>query len=328
MKTPEFIGSFTNVDAVPKTGLPEFAFCGRSNVGKSTLINFITNVRNLARVSQTPGKTQLINYFLVDDQWHLVDLPGFGFAKVSKEKRFTFQKLNIRNIFCLYRGKALIAACLLFFPLFSQAQLNYMEYLNRKLYFGIMLGFNSSNFKITHSEEFIYDDSVHTVSSSRGPGFNLGIISNLRLSKYFDLRLIPTLSFGGKELNYELINDGVANKPIESISIEFPLEVRFKSQPIKDIRIYVLTGMKYSVDLASNAKARRADDQVKVGRHDLAYELGFGVQFFFPLFIFSPEVKVANGFINIHSRNEALIYSRAIDKLFSRAIIFSIHFEG
>ena len=238
------------------------------------------------------------------------------------------QKLNIRNIFYIYRRKILVAAFLLYFPLASQAQLNYLEYLNRKLYFGIMLGFNSSNFKITHSEEFIYSDSVNSVSSSRGPGFNLGIITNLRLSKYFDLRFIPTLAFGGKELNYVLIDSGIANRSIESINIEFPAEVRFKSQPIRDVRLYVLAGLKYSIDLASNAKARRAEDQVKVGRHDLAYELGFGIQFFFPLFILSPEVKVANGFINVHSRNENLIYSRVIDKLFTRGIVFSLHFEG
>lgn len=239
------------------------------------------------------------------------------------------QKLNIRNSVNLYRHK-IIAACLLLFPLASQAQLNYLEYLNKRLYFGIMLGFNSSNFKITHSEEFIGQDtdSVQSVSSGRGPGFNLGIISNLRLSKYFDLRFIPTLSFAGKDLQYVMYDGGIDNKSIESINIEFPVEIRFISQPIKDIRLYVLTGLKYNVDLASNAKARRADDQVKVGRHDLAYELGFGVQFFFPLFILSPELKVANGFINIHSRNETLIYSRVIDKLFSRAIVFSIHFEG
>lgn len=221
-----------------------------------------------------------------------------------------------------------MAACLVALPFASQAQLNYLEYVNKKLYFGIMLGFNSSNFKIAHSKDFIYNDTILKVSSSRGPGFNLGIISNLRLGKYFDLRFIPTLSFGGKDLNYDLMDSAFVKKSIESISIEFPVEVRFKSQPIKDIRLYVLSGLKYSIDLASNAKARRAEDQVKVGRHDMAYELGFGVQFFFPLFIFSPEVKIANGFINVHSRNEALIYSRVIDKLFTRGIIFSLHFEG
>lgn len=93
LKSPRFIGSFPSVAQTPKTGHPEFAFAGRSNVGKSSLINYLVNVRNLARISQTPGKTQLINYFLVDEKWYLVDLPGFGFAKVSKEKRFSFQKM-------------------------------------------------------------------------------------------------------------------------------------------------------------------------------------------------------------------------------------------
>lgn len=237
-------------------------------------------------------------------------------------------KFNIRNSIHIHRGKALIIACLLVLPLVSQGQLNYLEYVNKKLYFGIMLGFNTTSFKISQSEEFVYDTTIQKINTGRGPGFNLGIISNYRLGKYFDLRLIPTLSFAGKDIIYTLAGSGFATKSIESISIEFPVEVRFKSQPIKDIRLYVLTGLKYSIDLASNAKSRRADDQVKVGRHDLAYELGLGIQFFFPLFIFSPEVKIANGFVNVHSRNDLLNFSRVIDKLFSRGIIFSLHFEG
>jgi len=92
-KSTKFIGSYTGVEQRPKTGLREFAFVGRSNVGKSSLINYLVNVRNIARESKTPGKTQLMNYFIVDEKWYLVDLPGFGFAKVSKEKRLTFQKM-------------------------------------------------------------------------------------------------------------------------------------------------------------------------------------------------------------------------------------------
>jgi len=88
-----FIGSYPNVELCPKPVLPEYAFIGRSNVGKSSLINMLAGRKSLAKTSSTPGKTQLINYFLINKKWHLVDLPGYGFAKVSKDKRTAFEKM-------------------------------------------------------------------------------------------------------------------------------------------------------------------------------------------------------------------------------------------
>ena len=82
-----FAGSCTRVSRKPSRRLPEFAFIGRSNVGKSSLINMLCSNRKLAKTSSTPGKTQLINHFLINDSWYLVDLPGYGFAKISKEAR-------------------------------------------------------------------------------------------------------------------------------------------------------------------------------------------------------------------------------------------------
>lgn len=93
IQTAKFIGSFPKSDDCPKTTFPEFAFIGRSNVGKSSLINLITNRKELAKVSKTPGKTQMINLFLIDELWHLVDLPGYGYAKVSKTTRVVFDKM-------------------------------------------------------------------------------------------------------------------------------------------------------------------------------------------------------------------------------------------
>lgn len=81
----EFTCSYPNVSACPKGGPPEFAFIGRSNVGKSSLINMLTGRKGLAKVSGTPGKTRLINFFLINNTWNLVDLPGYGFAKISKK---------------------------------------------------------------------------------------------------------------------------------------------------------------------------------------------------------------------------------------------------
>jgi len=88
-----FIASFPNVNSCPKSDLPEFAFIGRSNVGKSSLINMLTNKKSLAKVSGTPGKTQLINIFDIDHAWMLTDLPGYGYAKLSKEKKQVFDKM-------------------------------------------------------------------------------------------------------------------------------------------------------------------------------------------------------------------------------------------
>ena len=106
----EFLLSNTKVELCPKSKIPEYAFIGRSNVGKSSLINMLCNRKKLAKTSSRPGKTQLINHFLINKQWHLVDLPGYGYARVSKTKKKTFQKF-ITNYFI--KRKELIAAFLL-----------------------------------------------------------------------------------------------------------------------------------------------------------------------------------------------------------------------
>ncbi|MDB9874539.1 ribosome biogenesis GTP-binding protein YihA/YsxC [Flavobacteriaceae bacterium] len=92
IKTAEFVVSNQLVEKCPTNNLPEYAFIGRSNVGKSSLINMLTNQKNLAKTSGRPGKTQLINHFIINKEWFLVDLPGYGYARVSKSAKKTFQK--------------------------------------------------------------------------------------------------------------------------------------------------------------------------------------------------------------------------------------------
>jgi GTP-binding protein len=92
VQTAKFIKSAVSLSACPGSGLPEFAFIGRSNVGKSSLINLLTNKDGLARVSKTPGRTREINFFKINETWSLVDLPGYGYAKVSKSQRDQFNE--------------------------------------------------------------------------------------------------------------------------------------------------------------------------------------------------------------------------------------------
>lgn len=89
----EFLVSSPDVSSCPEGSKPEYAFIGRSNVGKSSLINMICGIKGLAKISQTPGKTRLINHFVVDDDWFLVDLPGYGYAKISQREREKWRKM-------------------------------------------------------------------------------------------------------------------------------------------------------------------------------------------------------------------------------------------
>ena len=108
IKTAKFVISNTDYKICPAPKIPEYAFIGRSNVGKSSLINALANNKNLAKTSGKPGKTRLINHFLINKAWYLVDLPGYGFAKISKTKRAEFHDmindylLNRKNLMCLF----------------------------------------------------------------------------------------------------------------------------------------------------------------------------------------------------------------------------------
>ena len=114
IKTASFVISEPNWKDCPQPNIPEYAFIGRSNVGKSSLINMLCNNKGLAKTSSTPGKTQLINHFLINEKWYLCDLPGYGYAKVSKKSRAIWQKMirgylinreNLMNTFVLIDGR-------------------------------------------------------------------------------------------------------------------------------------------------------------------------------------------------------------------------------
>ena len=108
IKSALFVASNTELSKLPEANLPEFAFIGRSNVGKSSLINMLCNQKKLAKTSQTPGKTRLINHFIINDSWYLVDLPGYGYAKTSRSNRSEWEKfirkyLRVReNLQCIF----------------------------------------------------------------------------------------------------------------------------------------------------------------------------------------------------------------------------------
>ncbi len=188
----EFIKSSTLIKDAPREPLPEYAFIGRSNVGKSSLINMLTNNKKLAKTSSTPGKTQLINHFKINNSWYLTDLPGYGYAKTSKQKRKQFGKM-IQDYF-LHRKNLVNAFVLIDSRLKPQKiDMEFMEWLGKnKIPFAIIftksdklssneLNKNIKNFmkEMLHKWESLPPHFVTSSINGRGRKELLDYIDNL-----------------------------------------------------------------------------------------------------------------------------------------------------
>ncbi len=212
----------------------------------------------------------------------------------------------------------------------ARGNYNFFDFQQKPYYFGITLAYNQSNYRVFRSENFAGNKEFNTIQSFKGPGLNIGIISNIKIGNYFDLRFLPTLSFASRQLNYTQANND--SSPVRiSLSptfVEMPFHVRYKSQPFNDMRLFVIGGVKYAFDVESDSRSRAQDDLVRVSASDFALEAGFGVQFFLPYFIFSPEIKFSHGLGNSLIFDDNLIETSIIDKIISRAFTISFHFEG
>jgi hypothetical protein len=211
--------------------------------------------------------------------------------------------------------------------------LNLYDHDSKSYYFGITLGVNLARFQTELHSHFLENDSVYVAEPVNSGGFTLGLSATGRLSDRFELRVNPQLMFIERNIFYKLKYpdfDGLTEvtKNVESVIMTFPFQVKFNSDRIDNFRVYMMTGVKADIDMASNARSKRADDLVKIDKYDYGIELGLGFNFFFPSFIFSPEIKISNGLRNIHSRDENLKFSNVFDKIQSRMIIFCIHLEG
>ncbi|MEL6670094.1 MAG: outer membrane beta-barrel protein [Bacteroidota bacterium] len=244
---------------------------------------------------------------------------------------------QFRNRVYLFGIKAgLIALCLLAIPKDVSGQYqgggnyNFFDFQQKPYYFGITLGINASRYTPFRSQDFLFSDSIRVVESINGPGFNLGIVTNLKIGKYFDFRFLPTLSFAERRLNYTTGTrvERQTQETVESVFVELPFHFRFKSAPYRDKRLFLIAGIKYNFDVASESRSRQADELVKISPHDFQVEYGFGVQFFLPYFIFSPEFKISHGIGNTLIFNPNLPESTVLEKVLSRAFTLSLHFEG
>jgi hypothetical protein len=216
-------------------------------------------------------------------------------------------------------------------------------------HFGFILGLNQMLFSVKPIENLsfitwgpgaaadLFADSVvvNSVSSTPTPGFTIGILGNLRLGKYTDLRFIPSLSFGERILNYSVLaykNEEEQyieiQKSITSTLIDFPLEFKYKSKRLNNLRGYVLAGAIYTLDLASQRKAEANTDDitVKINKHDILLSAGVGFDFYTTYFKFGTQLKMSYGLNNMIVYEDN-IYSNSIETLRSKVFLLSFTFE-
>lgn len=220
----------------------------------------------------------------------------------------------------------------MFVPVLTFAQRNVMEndmkFARKRYHFGIHLASGFSDFKIKHNELFAASDSILAIKSKYGIDFGIGALISFHINRYVELRTLPGFVFSNKQLNYTYSNASTEKKDIPQIFFEFPIEFKFKSQPLRDVKLYLIAGFKYSYDVGRNFKARRQVNMPLQSPHDFAINYGAGLEIHFPLFILSPEFKMSNSVLNIHKYDNSLPASKFIKGLYNRAFTFSINFEG
>lgn len=229
--------------------------------------------------------------------------------------------------------RKIIILLFFFLPAFVFSQRNVMEndikFARKPFHFGIHLGTNISDFKIKQNSLFATSDSILSIKSKYGIGFEIGALASFHINKYLEFRTIPSFVFANKQLNY-LFNDGADPIKVEipQIYFDFPFELKLKSEPIRNMKFYLIAGLKYGYDLGGNFKVRKEANKPQQSPHDFAVNYGVGIEIHFPLFILSPEFKVSNSILNMHKLNENLPFSKYMNGLYNRTFSFSLNFEG
>lgn len=212
--------------------------------------------------------------------------------------------------------------------------LNLPDHDSKSYYLGIGFHYVNSHLQVSAHPKMLQSDSVLYVNPLNSGGFGVSGMFTFHVTNHLEFRVaFPEFLFSSNSIAYHVTypptgEQTLATKQISSLLLGFPTQVKFLSDRIDNFRVYVLGGFNYRYDLASNSSARKAENLVKLTQSDMSWEAGLGFQFYFPVFILSPELKVSQGIKNIHSRDPNLQYSNVIDKIKSRMILFSLIFEG
>tara|TARA_B100000579_G_C22812192_1_gene845850 strand:+ start:990 stop:1664 length:675 start_codon:yes stop_codon:yes gene_type:complete len=201
--------------------------------------------------------------------------------------------------------------------------LNLSKYDNQWYHFGFTLGLMNTNLKIDYQQNL----SVKNASSIPSPGFNVGIICDLKLFKNLNIRLIPSLTFTQRDISFSMIENNLTlTKSVENSNLDIPILFKYRSMRHQNMRPYFLLGPRFTYDMGSK---KEVDDinLFKLDDIDYGLEFGFGIDIYLPYFKLAPEIKYFYGFNNMLQTNNVEIITSNLEALYSRTILFSLTFE-
>lgn len=211
---------------------------------------------------------------------------------------------------------------------------NLLKYDNKPFHFGFSFGYCNFNYRVAAKADLAEYDSLMVIQTRPMSGFSLGIVTNLRLGKYFDLRFIPGLSFADRYLNYTVRyssgNEIVTSKNMESVYLDLPILFKYKSsRMLNNIRAYVIAGGQYTFDMIS-AKKKKAPENgdvvLKLNPHDVQAQVGVGFDFYCTYFKFSTELKMSFGLMNMLVQEDNM-YATSVTSLKAKNFMISFIFE-
>ena len=210
---------------------------------------------------------------------------------------------------------------------------NLPHYDMQRFHFGINLGINYATFTIKPQSNLNPFDSLMVIQPGGMAGFDIGLISNMNIGTYFDLRFLPAISLIDRKLNYQIKYQGntlnTLTQNIESVNLNFPLLLKLKSSRMGNVRFYVVSGGQYTVDLASRSKKRNTANNtyIKLYASDFQAQVGTGLDFYLEFFKFSIEAKISFGTLNLIKKENNMM-TNSIQYLHSKTFHISFLFEG
>ena len=200
--------------------------------------------------------------------------------------------------------------------------LNLPNYDKQWYHFGFTLGLMNTNLKIDYQQ----NQSVKNISAISSPGFNVGIVCDLKILKNLNLRFIPSLTFTQRDINFTSFENIEIIKSTESSNLDLPILLKYRSLRYKNMRPYFLLGSRFTYDMASKKEVEDIN-LFKLDEIDYGIEFGFGIDIYLPYFKLAPEIKYFYGFNDLLQINNVELITSNIESLYSRTILFSLTFE-